>query len=118
MWISRQFTEKQEESLIRPGMSTLNSDGKVEAVSTGAERDVSIYSDYGYCYSLPSGTEMLISNCSGQQAAIGTLLSSKELKSGEIKITAGSGAYVYLKDNGSVIINGLEIDKNGVIASE
>lgn len=118
MWISRQFTENQGDPLIKPGISTLNSDGRVEAVSTGVERDVSIYSDYGYCYSLPSGTEMLISNCSGQQAAIGMLTSCNGLKSGEIKITAESGAYIHLKDNGSVIINGLEIDNNGVIISE
>jgi hypothetical protein len=61
---------------------------------------------------------MLLSKGDGQQAAIGTLMNGGTVKPGEIKITASSGAYIYLKSDGSVVINGMEIDRNGVIVSE
>lgn len=118
MWISRKLISKEDTPAIQSGMSTLNHNGQVEAVSTGAERDIRIYSPYGYSFSLPSGVEMLLSNSSGQQAAIGTLMQDTDTEPGEIKITAASGACIRLKNNGSVVINGMEIDKDGVIVCE
>lgn len=118
MWISEQLSREKSMPEMQTGLSTLNCNGKVEAVSTGAERDISIYSPYGYCFSLPPGVQMLLSKSDGQQAAMGTLMYDGDLKPGEIKITSLSGAYIHLKSDGSVVINGMKIDKNGVIADE
>lgn len=118
MWISEQLTKGQSSPAIQSGVSTLNSNGQVEAVSTGAERNIKIYSPYGYSFSMPAGVEMLLSKSGGQQAAIGALMDSSNIEQGEIKITCASGAYIHLKKNGAVVINGLEIDKDGVIVNE
>lgn len=118
MWISKQITKTQDTPAVQTGTSTLNSNGQVEAVSTGAERNIGIYSPYGYSFSLPAGVKMLLAKSDGQQAAIGTLMSSDVLAAGEIMIKSSSGAYIHLKENGSVIINGLEISRNGVIVNE
>ncbi len=118
MWISRQIAKAKDTPAVQTGKSTLNSNGQVEAVSTGTERNISIYSPYGYFFSLPAGEEMLLAKSDGHQAAIGTLMNIDEIAAGEIMIKSSSGAYVYLKENGSVIINGLEINRDGVIADE
>ncbi|HIY34853.1 MAG TPA: hypothetical protein IAA24_07015 [Candidatus Eubacterium faecigallinarum] len=118
MWLSKKMVSKESTPAVQSGISTLNSNGKVEAISTGAERDIRFYSAYGYSFSIPSGEEILMSQSSGQQTAFGTLMKNSDIETGEIMITSQSGAYIHLKNNGSVVINGLEIDKNGVIVNE
>lgn len=118
MWISRQITKTQESTALQSAVSTLNSNGEVEAVSTGAERSIHIYAPYGYSFSLPAGVDMLLTKSDGEQAAIGTLMKNSGIKAGEIKITAASGAYIHLKNDGTVVINGLQIDRDGVIVNE
>ncbi len=118
MWISRQFSKHQTQPTVQAGISTMNSEGRIEAVSTGTERDIKMYAPYGYSFSVPAGVEMLLSRCDGQQSAVGVLMNGAEVRCGEIMISAASGAYIYLKHNGSVVINGLEIDRNGVMHSE
>lgn len=115
MWISRRMLENEEKQTVQPGRVTLNKNGRVEAVSTGVERDVEIYSPFGYCFSLPKGSEMLLVQSADGQAAIGVKHSAENIFPGEIKISSPSGAYIYLKKDGSVVINGLEIGKDGVI---
>ncbi len=115
MWISRQITNGQDRELVQSGRVTLNTAGQVEAVSTGAERNVNMYSPFGYSFSVPSGCEVLLTNSDGQKAALGVLMENDGLACGEIKISSPSGAYILLKNNGSVVINGKEIDKSGVI---
>jgi phage gp45-like len=115
MWISKQIVKNEDEPISQTGKSTLNSDGSVEVVSTGVNRDVKMYAPFGYSYSLPTGINVLLTQGDGTQTGIGVELDSKNLKSGEIKITSSSGAYIYLKQDGSVVINGLAISKEGVI---
>lgn len=115
MWISQQISKGNEQSESQTGKSTLNSNGSVEITSTGVSRDVELYAPYGYSFSLPVGQSVLLTRCDGAQAGLGVAFSSEALALGEIKITSSSGAYIYLKQDGSVEINGLKINKNGVI---
>lgn len=115
MWISKQLTEKADSPIIENGRVTLNDKGELEAVSTGAERSVRVYAPYGYSFSLPAGSELLMTRSSGEQVSFGTEMKSDSLSEGEIKITSASGGYIYLKNDGSIVINGLTINKKGVI---
>lgn len=115
MWISRQII-KQEHSLpIECGKVTMNVDGKIEASSTGVERNVGFYSPYGYAYCVPKGETLLLTQGGGEQVCIGVESDSSAVECGEIKITAQSGAYIYLKNDGSIVLNGLTISKEGKI---
>lgn len=118
MWISRQIMKSQEQPALETGVSTLNRNGEVDAVSTGAERCINIYAPYGYSFSLPTGVDMLLTKSDGEQAAIGVLMKNSDVRPGEIKIKAASGAYIHLKNDGSVVINGLEINRDGEIWNE
>lgn len=113
MWISRQMSKRMDEPSAQTGKSTLNSNGCVEVVSTGVNRDVELFSPYGYFFSLPPGENVLLSKCDGQQVGLGVRLDKCNVKTGEIKIISQSGAYIHLKQDGSVVINGLKITKNG-----
>lgn len=116
MWISRQLSQNgSAQSGIESGRSVSSGDEGVNVVSTGAEKDVVLFSPFGYSFSLPSGESVLSARNASAQAIIGIEMSGKGLRQGEIKITAASGAYIHLRDDGSVVINGLEINKNGVI---
>lgn len=115
MWISRQTVKSDSEPPVQSGVVTLNSDGEIEAVSTGTERSVKIYSPYGYSFSVPTGSELLLSRSCGEQVSFGTQMNSDGVSEGEIKITSAAGGYIYLKKDGSVIINGLKINSKGVI---
>jgi len=113
MWISRQTVKSSELPLIQTGKVTMSNKNGIEAVSSSPQRNIDIYSPYGYSYALPSGGNMMIAKCDGRSAATGVLMNSSELKTGEIKITSASGGYIFLRNDGSVVINGLVINKNG-----
>lgn len=115
MWISKQMSKEPEEESIQTGRSTLNSDGSVEIASSTVSRDVDMYAPYGYSFSLPPGNNVLLAGNNDQQAGIGVNVDCSGLKTGEIKITGASGGYIYIRFDGSVVINGLIINRNGVI---
>lgn len=115
MWISRQFSKSVKEPTVQSGKSTLNGAGGVEAVSTGTERNLDIYAPYGYCFSLPAKSDILLTKYDGTQAGTGVLMEERGLENGEIEIHSLSGAYIKLKNDGSVEINGLTVGRNGEI---
>ena len=115
MWISQQISKSDSEPSIQRGRVTLNSSGELEAVSTGVERSVDVFSPFGYAYCVPADTDMLLARFDGKQGAIGITMEDEALDVGEIKITSPSGAYIHLKNDGSVVINGLVISKTGEI---
>lgn len=115
MWISQQMNKTPDEPAVQKGRVTLNDNGELEAVSTGVERNLDIFSPFGYIYSVPTGTDMILTRCDGNQGAVGVRMKNAGLEFGEIKIVSSSGAYIYLKNDGSVIINGLKISKTGEI---
>lgn len=115
MWLSRQIIKNERKPVIQSGRVTLNDNGELEAVASGVDRSVRMFSPYGYAFSLPKGEKMLLTESDGSQAAFGVEMERENIAAGEIKITSSSGAYIYLKNDGSVIINGLVIDSKGVI---
>ena len=115
MWISRQLSKNEDEMVSQTGKSTLNNNGNVEVVGSGVSRGVELYSPYGYSYSLPAGENVLLTKTNGTLSGVGVGMSGSDLKNGEIRISALSGAYIHFTQNGDVIINGLKINRNGVI---
>ncbi|MDD6728279.1 MAG: hypothetical protein PUE08_03550 [Eubacteriales bacterium] len=115
MWISKQTVNGGDKAAVESGKVTLNDNGHLEAVSTGAQRSVKVYAPYGYSFSAPKGSELLMTRNAGEQVSFACEMESADTKEGEIKITASSGAYIHLKNDGSVIINGLKINSKGEI---
>ncbi len=115
MWISKQTIKSESEPAVQNATVTLNDNGEIETVFTGAERSIKIFAPYGYSYSVPTGSELLLTRSSGEQVSLGTQMQNEDISEGEIKITSSGGAYISLRNDGSVCINGLVINSEGVI---
>lgn len=115
MWISKQITKEASIPTLQTGKSANASKSSSDVSATISQRNIEFYSPYGYRFSLPNNINVLLAHDAGKQYGIGVLQRGDELESGEIKIIAQSGAYIHLKNDGSVVINGLEIGKDGVI---
>lgn len=116
MWISRMIASKLIDEKAEKGRVITNNDGQMEAGSTLFSKNISEYAPYGYQVSVPTGEEVIIVNSTDGQIALGTKnIPSNQLENGEIKISSKGGANIILKNDGSVVINSLVIDKNGVI---
>ena len=108
MWISKQIIKEQKVPAVECGKVTMSSNGAVE-------RNVNFYSPYGYNFCVPKGERLLLTQGGGEQVCIGVENDSSNVEYGEIKITSLSGAYIHLKNDGSIVINGLVISKEGKI---
>lgn len=116
MWISRMISSKTSDEKAEKGRVISNYDGNMEIGSSLLSKSISEYTPYGYNVSVPIGEEVIIVNSTDGQVALGTKSdASARLENGEIKISSKGGASIILKNDGSVVINSLVIDKNGVI---
>lgn len=115
MWISQQINSGAEQPVIQVGKVTLNSNNQMEAASTSAQRSVQMFSPMGYSYAVPAGSSLVLAESDGEQVALGIPMDNSTLKTGEIKIANQQGAYIYLRADGCVEINGLVIGVGGQI---
>lgn len=114
MWLSRNF-KSTEQSAAETGVITLNKDDITEANSSMPSRGAQCFSPYGYSSRIPVGDEVLIVNGSSGSAVAGVKMNAGTLEQGEIEIRSLGGATILLKNDGSVVINSLVIDRDGNI---
>lgn len=114
MWLSRNF-KSTEQSAAETGVITLNKDDITEANSSMPSRGAQCFSPYGYSARIPVGDEVLIVNGSSGSAVAGVKMNAGTLEQGEIEIKSLGGATILLKNDGSVVINSLVIDRDGNI---
>jgi hypothetical protein len=115
MWLSEIMAKSQSSDKAEKGIVTLSSGGDLEIDSSVNSRSVNSYSPYGYTCATPVGEEVIVIPSSDGQATLGVKSDCSSLESGEVRIMSKGGACIILKNDGSVIINSLVIDKNGVI---
>lgn len=117
MWLSRNFKSTQQ-TAAEAGVVTLSENGVTEANSSLPSRTSSCYAPYGYTAPIPVGEEVLVVNGASGAAVAGTKMNAGDLEQGEIELRSLGGARILLKNDGSVVINSLVIDKNGNTAKE
>jgi phage gp45-like len=94
---------------------TISSSQGIEAGATVNSRHINSYSPYGFESTPPVGEEVIIIPSSDGQVALGTKNAPSSLKSGEVRLSSVGGASIVLKNDGTIAINSLVIDKNGVV---
>lgn len=114
MWISKNISQASAEQIAEQGR-VVSSGSSVDAGATVSARDVDIYAPYGYRCSIPIGADVLLLPSSRGQVVVGSAMISENLDMGEIEIASQGGARIVLKNDGSIILNSLVIDKDGVI---
>lgn len=115
MWLSRRFNAGAQ-SAAESGVVTLSENGVTDASSSLPARNAGCYAPYGYCAAVPVGEEVLVINGASGAAVAGAKMRASGLEQGEIELRSRGGASIVLKNDGSVVINTLVIDKNGNIA--
>lgn len=115
MWLSKRISKENADSRAQKGNVTISGSQQIEALSSSNARSLGTYTPYGYTSAAPIGEEVIVVPSSDGEIALGTRCKAEEIDSGEVMITSLGGAKILLKNDGSVIINSLVIDKNGVI---
>lgn len=117
MWLSKTINKNTSDSRAQRGNVTISGSAEIEAHTGGNTKSMDSYTPYGYICAAPVGEEVAVIPSSDGVIALGTKCKAGALKSGEVMLTSLGGATVYLKNDGSVVINSLVIDKNGVIVN-
>ncbi|MBR3148972.1 MAG: phage baseplate assembly protein [Eubacterium sp.] len=117
MWLSKTISKGAADNRAQKGSVTISGSSSVEAQSNANAKSLNTYAPYGYASCAPVGEEVIVMPSRDGEVAIGTKTKEAGLDAGEVMISSLGGASIILKNDGSVIINSLEIDKNGVIHS-
>ena len=115
MWLSKAVNRNAADNRAQRGSVTISGSAEIEAHTGGNTKNMETFTPYGYTCSAPVGEEVAVVPSSDGSIALGTKCRAETLESGEVMITSLGGAVIYLKNDGSVVINSLVIDRNGVI---
>lgn len=116
MWLSKRINKK-EQSFAETAVITSAGAGKTEATSSLCAKDISSYAPYGYSYAVPFGEEILMINGKNGGAGAGIKMNGADfLENGEILIKSLGGASLYLKNDGSIVVNNcITVTENGTV---
>lgn len=85
-----------------------------ESHTTFSEPD-GVFLPYGFCSYAPSDEQALVIPTNCGEVAVGYKMKPQAIMPGEVTLFSKGGAYITLKNDGSVIINGLTITPQGTI---
>lgn len=117
MWMSKRIVATSEKEVAEKGKVTL-SDNQLEAGATVTRRNIDSYAPYGYKSVPPVDEDVIMLESNDGAVVLGALSKDEDIESGEVKISSFGGAYIILKNNGDIVLNGLVIDSRGVIQNE
>lgn len=117
MWMSKRIVATSEKEVAEKGKVTL-SDNQLEAGATVTRRNIDSYAPYGYKSVPPVDEDVIMIESNDGAVVLGALSKDEDIESGEVKISSLGGAYIILKNNGDIVLNGLVIDSRGVIQNE
>lgn len=115
MWLSKIISKGNDYQKAEKGIVTISGKNQMEIGASASSREVKNYAPYGYNSVPPVGQEVLLMPSSDGQVVLGSKSRLQALESGEIKISSQGGASIILKNDGTVVINTMVIDRNGVI---
>ena len=108
MWISKQLAaDSSQEPNIQIGSVTISSPENLSVSGMYEKRKIDLYFPYGIESLPPVGSKSILLNCDGKYVCIASHSNISELEPGELRLSSSGGAYIYLKNNGQVIINGI-----------
>lgn len=117
MWISEAINSTPVSQKPERAKVTMATSGAIEAKGSFQTRNFNEFAPFGFASKMPEGTEILMIPTSDGNACCGAKSKGSLLKVGEIMISSPCGGYIYLKADGSVVINGLVIGIDGEIVT-
>ena len=117
MWMSKRIVATSQKEVAEKGKVTL-SHNQLEAGATVTRRNIDSYAPYGYKSVPPVDEDVIMLESNDGAVVLGALSKDENIESGEVKISSLGGAYIILKNNGDIVLNGLVIDSRGVRQNE
>lgn len=123
MWLAKSAAPKSQGSFgcqFRPARVSWIEQYHSFFVGEFEYRDLPVCSPFGFFSLPPKGQEVLILDSQQRNLLVGAVTESSQLphiQEGEVLVRANSGAFLHLKSDGSVSINGLVIGQDGNIVS-
>lgn len=114
MWIPKVIADKRQHRNITHGV-VVHNDGDETSINTVQEfKAVDKIVPYGVMYSAPIGSKSVVVPVGKSQVCAGIICNkAEELKPGELMLFSSGGAKIYLKNDGTVIINGKVFEAGG-----
>lgn len=107
MWVSKQLAQKASKENAPKRMTITGQDAQGYTMQADEEiRGVQLVAPFGMAYAPLPGQKAVMLPLQDAACCLGVWMPEKQLQPGEIMLCAGSGACVYLKADGSVVING------------
>ena len=119
MWLSKQINTQIKGTAAQSAV-VISGGNNAEAASNFNVKGFESYAPFGYIYSAPPGAQILLIDGENGPVNVGVKAESEsKIQCGEIIIRSLGGAEIYLKNNGSVVINGgFVINGDGSAADE
>lgn len=83
------------------------------AVWDRERRGMPVFSPRGINYRPCEGDNILLMPVENSDVCVGVLCNSAGLASGELSLSSSGGANIHLKNDGSIVLNGLVITRDG-----
>lgn len=117
MWLSKMIGKGIADNRAQKGSVTISGSADIEAQYTAGTKNMEAFTPYGYTCAAPIGEEVVVIPSSDGEVALGTRCKASELESGEVMIASLGGAKIILKNDGTVVINSMVINREGAIES-
>lgn len=106
MWISQKVgVLEQPKAQIQVG-EVLSNTGRLSIQAVGKYSSVPLASPFGITYVPPKGTKVVLLEEEDTILCAGAISEPANLSEGELMLRSSGGAYIHLKNNGDVVING------------
>lgn len=113
MWISQRMMREKRVAEPQAGPVSLVGEGYLYAQGVREARDMPLFAPYGYAALPPEGEQAMMVPVGQDYVCLGVRTLAGELLPGEVTIASAGGAKIQLRNDGSVVINGLVITKDG-----
>ena len=106
MWISQKVGALEQPSAQIQVGEVLSNTGSLSIQAVVQYSAVPLAAPFGITYVPPKGTKVVLLEEEDTVLCAGAISEPVNLSEGELMLRSSGGAYIYLKNNGDVVING------------
>lgn len=107
MWLLNYVTQNsiKKSDAVRGNVSQTGNTA-VSVNASSEHREIPVAAPFGIAYVPPVGEESVVLPVADGEICLGVIAQNKQLSPGELMLYSSGGAYIYLKNDGTVEING------------
>ncbi|MBQ9742435.1 MAG: hypothetical protein IJV88_02015 [Ruminococcus sp.] len=108
MWLASFLSQSKGQSRTSTGSVVASAGGIVDVDTALRHRNLPVVAPYGVVYVPPVGEDAVVMSTLSGEACVGVVAPrAKDLLPGELMLCSAGGASIVLKNDGTVLINGV-----------